>query len=142
MSITWELTKCSLDRYQQQGGSCTPQGGPPSYPRTQESLTVPSVGSPPSAAPSPLPNPHSQPPSDIPPGEQTMPTLSPHPPAALPLCHSPVDTKPPITPSEPPKSQDSQVPYYSFRLFGAGLSLADNFKWQIKSIDTIIETTS
>lgn len=97
-------------RYQQAGGgSCTPQGGPPSYPRTQESLTVPSVGSPPSAAPSPLPNPHSAPPSE--PGvtgEQPMPTLSPQPPAGPPP-HSPLDVKPPITPSDPPKSQDSQV---------------------------------
>lgn len=65
------------------------------------------MGSPPSAAPSPLPNPHSQPASDVPPGEQTMPTLSPHPPT-VPMLHSPID-KPPVTPSEPPKSQDSIV---------------------------------
>lgn len=64
-------------------GSYTPQGGPPSYPRTQESMAIPSVGSPPSAAPSPLPNPHSQP-ASVPPGDQVMPTLSPHPPTVTP----------------------------------------------------------
>lgn len=99
----------SLSRYQQ-GGSCTPQGGPPSYPRTQESLTVPSVGSPPSAAPSPLPNPHSQPASEAAAGEQPMPTLSPHPPAQLPI-HSPGEGGRAPTPSEPgPESQESQQP--------------------------------
>lgn len=47
------------------GGSYTPQGGPPSYPRTQESMIVNSVGSPASVAPSPLQGPHSQPASVI-----------------------------------------------------------------------------
>ncbi|XP_056640705.1 mediator of RNA polymerase II transcription subunit 13-like isoform X1 [Diorhabda sublineata] len=82
-------------------GSYTPQGGPPSYPRTQESTAIPSVGSPPSVAPSPLPNPHSQP-ASVPPGDQTMPTLSPHPPTANP---SPLDKT--HTPDLPLKSVDS-----------------------------------
>ncbi|XP_072397237.1 mediator of RNA polymerase II transcription subunit 13 isoform X2 [Diabrotica undecimpunctata] len=82
-------------------GSYTPQGGPPSYPRTQESTAIPSVGSPPSVAPSPLPNPHSQP-ASVPPGDQTMPTLSPHPPTANP---SPLEKT--HTPDQPPKSVDS-----------------------------------
>ncbi|XP_060523412.1 mediator of RNA polymerase II transcription subunit 13 isoform X2 [Cylas formicarius] len=63
------------------GGSYTPQGGPPSYPRTQESVAANSVGSPASIAPSPLPGPHSQP-ASVPPGDVPMPTLSPHPPHA------------------------------------------------------------
>jgi mediator of RNA polymerase II transcription subunit 13 len=82
-------------------GSYTPQGGPPSYPRTQESVAIPSVGSPPSVAPSPLPNPHSQP-ASVPPGDQTMPMLSPHPPTLLP---SPAEKT--HTPDQPPKSAES-----------------------------------
>ncbi|XP_044252330.1 mediator of RNA polymerase II transcription subunit 13-like isoform X1 [Tribolium madens] len=82
-------------------GSYTPQGGPPSYPRTQESVAIPSVGSPPSVAPSPLPNPHSQP-ASVPPGDQTMPMLSPHPPTLLP---SPTEKT--HTPDHPPKSVES-----------------------------------
>ncbi|CAH1098511.1 unnamed protein product [Psylliodes chrysocephalus] len=82
-------------------GSYTPQGGPPSYPRTQESTAIPSVGTPPSVAPSPLPNPHSQP-ASVPPGDQTMPTLSPHPPNDEP---SPADKT--HTPDQPPKSMES-----------------------------------
>ncbi|XP_018561806.1 mediator of RNA polymerase II transcription subunit 13 isoform X2 [Anoplophora glabripennis] len=82
-------------------GSYTPQGGPPSYPRTQESMAIPSVGSSPSVAPSPLPNPHSQP-ASVPPGDQTMPTLSPHPPTNNP---SPADKT--HTPDHPPKSVES-----------------------------------
>lgn len=84
-------------------GSYTPQGGPPSYPRTQESLAIPSVGTPPSVAPSPLPNPHSQP-ASVPSGDQTMPTLSPHPPINNPSTPSGEKTH---TPEQPPKSIDS-----------------------------------
>lgn len=82
-------------------GSYTPQGGPPSYPRTQESTAAPSDGSPPSAAPSPLQNPNSQP-ASVPLGDQTMPTLSPHPPTANP---SPADKT--HTPDQPLKSMES-----------------------------------
>nr|XP_023025414.1 mediator of RNA polymerase II transcription subunit 13-like [Leptinotarsa decemlineata] len=85
-------------------GSYTPQGGPPSYPRTQESMAIPSVGSPPSVAPSPLPNPHSQP-ASVPPGDQTMPTLSPHLPTTNP---SSVD-KTHTPDNQPPKSVDSSA---------------------------------
>ncbi|XP_017781580.1 PREDICTED: mediator of RNA polymerase II transcription subunit 13 isoform X2 [Nicrophorus vespilloides] len=84
-------------------GLYTPHGGPPSYPRTQESMVIPSVGSPPSAAPSPLPNPHSQP-ASVPPGDQVMPTLSPHPPT---VAESPLDKS--LTPDQPPKSTGSTV---------------------------------
>ena len=63
-------------------------------------MAIPSVGSPPSVAPSPLPNPHSQP-ASVPPGDQTMPLLSPHPPTMLP---SPEKTH---TPDQPPKSVES-----------------------------------
>lgn len=84
-------------------GSYTPQGGPPSYPRTQESIAIPSVGTPPSVAPSPLPNPHSQP-ASVPSGDQTMPTLSPHPPINNPSTPSGEKTH---TPDLPPKSIDS-----------------------------------
>lgn len=56
-----------------------------------DSLPVASVGSPASVAPSPLPNPQSQP-ASVPPADPTMPTLSPqpppphhHPPAPSPL---------------------------------------------------------
>ncbi|RZF40528.1 hypothetical protein LSTR_LSTR000407 [Laodelphax striatellus] len=49
-----------------------------------DSLPVPSVGSPQSVAPSPLPNPHSVPaqggPASVPPPDPIMPTLSPQPP--------------------------------------------------------------
>lgn len=82
-------------------GSYTPQGGPPSYPRTQESMAIPSVGSSPSVAPSPLPNPHSQP-ASVPPGDQTMPTLSPHPPT-----NNPSPAEKTHTPDHPPKSVES-----------------------------------
>ncbi|KAB0794092.1 hypothetical protein PPYR_13712 [Photinus pyralis] len=82
-------------------GSYTPQGGPPSYPRTQESMAIPSVGSPASVAPSPLANPHSQP-ASVPPGDQIMPTLSPNPPTILP---SPVEKT--QTPDQPPPSAGS-----------------------------------
>ncbi|KAI4455970.1 rag1-activating protein 1 [Holotrichia oblita] len=85
-------------------GSYTPHGGPPSYPRTQESVAIPSVGSPASAAPSPLPNPSSQP-ASVPPGDQVMPTLSPNPPMVTP---SSVE-KTPHTPEQPPKSTGSVV---------------------------------
>jgi hypothetical protein len=62
-------------------GPLTPSGGPPSYRGNQamtpglshggmgDILPVPSVGSPASAAPSPLLNPHSQPASVTPAGE-------------------------------------------------------------------------
>lgn len=82
-------------------GSYTPQGGPPSYPRTQESMAIPSVGSPASVEPSPLPNPHSQP-ASIPPGDQVMPTLSPNPPT---IAQSPADKT--HTPDQPPASTGS-----------------------------------
>ncbi|CAB3370318.1 Hypothetical predicted protein [Cloeon dipterum] len=69
----------------------TPAGGPPSY-RVNQAMTpgmqqcagdlpVPSVGSPQSAAPSPLHNPHSQP-ASVTATDPTMPTLSPHPPSS------------------------------------------------------------
>ncbi|XP_018318970.1 mediator of RNA polymerase II transcription subunit 13 isoform X4 [Agrilus planipennis] len=86
-------------------GSYTPQGGPPSYPRTQESLAIPSVGSPPSVAPSPLPNPNSQP-ASVPPGEQPMPTLSPHPPTVAP---SPADKAQTPTDEAPPTNAGSVI---------------------------------
>ncbi|KAK5641736.1 hypothetical protein RI129_010283 [Pyrocoelia pectoralis] len=82
-------------------GSYTPQGGPPSYPRTQESMAIPSVGSPASVAPSPLANPHSQP-ASVPPGDQIMPTLSPNPPTIIP---SPTEKT--QTPDQPPPSAGS-----------------------------------
>ncbi|XP_049817024.1 mediator of RNA polymerase II transcription subunit 13 isoform X3 [Aethina tumida] len=88
----------TMDRFT---GSYTPQGGPPSYPRTQESMAIPSVGSPASVAPSPLPNPNSQP-ASVPPIDHAMPTLSPHAPVT---CTSPADKT--HTPDEPPKSIDS-----------------------------------
>lgn len=66
-------------------------------------MAIPSVGSPPSVAPSPLPNPHSQP-ASVPPGDQTMPTLSPHPPINNP---SPIEKT--HTPDQPPKSIESFV---------------------------------
>ncbi|KAK6638178.1 hypothetical protein RUM44_008606 [Polyplax serrata] len=96
-------------------GSSTP-GGQPSYLRGQsmtpnavpsihstslnDSLPVPSVGSPASAAPSPLPNPHSQP-ASIPPADPTMPTLSPHPPAS---------NSQPNQPSTPMEAHDKSTP--------------------------------
>lgn len=111
------------------GGSGTPPGGLPSYPRCQsmtpmtpnplpnlhggESVPVPSVGSPASAAPSPLPNPHSQP-ASVPPADQTMPTLSPHPPpsnsgAGQPQPATPLESQDKVTPSDlnGPKSVSS-----------------------------------
>ncbi|XP_074027649.1 mediator complex subunit skuld isoform X2 [Leptinotarsa decemlineata] len=106
-SGNWEFvdptrrTTCSCSKCT---GSYTPQGGPPSYPRTQESMAIPSVGSPPSVAPSPLPNPHSQP-ASVPPGDQTMPTLSPHLPTTNP---SSVD-KTHTPDNQPPKSVDSSA---------------------------------
>ncbi|XP_065174003.1 mediator of RNA polymerase II transcription subunit 13 isoform X2 [Atheta coriaria] len=62
-------------------GSYTPTGAGGGAPRTQESLVIPSVGSPPGSvgAPSPLPNPRSAQPPSVPPiKEEIMPTLSPH----------------------------------------------------------------
>ncbi|XP_030745213.1 mediator of RNA polymerase II transcription subunit 13 isoform X2 [Sitophilus oryzae] len=90
------------------GGSYTPQGGPPSYPRTQESLTVNSVGSPASVAPSPLPGPHSQP-ASVPPADATMPTLSPNPPTSdqSPLVGVDKTHTPPDSVRMPPKSIES-----------------------------------
>ncbi|XP_044731039.1 mediator of RNA polymerase II transcription subunit 13 isoform X2 [Chrysoperla carnea] len=83
----WDFTEptnrvnCTCAKQQQPESSTTPQGGPPSYSRNQtDSLPpMPSVGSPPSAAPSPLPNPNSQQPTSVGGcgGEHTMPTLSP-----------------------------------------------------------------
>lgn len=64
-------------------------------------MAIPSVGSPPSVAPSPLPNPHSQP-ASVPPGDQTMPTLSPNPPT---VAHSPMDKT--HTSDQPPTSAGS-----------------------------------
>lgn len=61
------------------------------------------MGTPPSVAPSPLPNPHSQP-ASVPSGEQTMPTLSPHPPIIN--ASTPLGEKT-HTPEHPPKSVDS-----------------------------------
>nr|CAD7445321.1 unnamed protein product [Timema bartmani] len=92
-------------------GIGTPSGGPPSYPRGQsmtpnplptlhDSLPVPSVGSPASAAPSPLPNPHSQP-ASVPPADPTMPTLSPHPPAP-PQPSTPLEAQDKVTPAATP----------------------------------------
>lgn len=82
----------------------TPPGGPPSYsrgpPTGGDCLPVPSVGSPGSPAPSPLPTPHSEP-ASVPPAEPTMPTLSPQPPP------SHTNTAPPLTPSQGPKSTSS-----------------------------------
>lgn len=82
----------------------TPPGGPPSYsrgpPTGGDCLPVPSVGSPGSPAPSPLPTPHSEP-ASVPPAEPTMPTLSPQPPP------SHTNTAPPLTPSQGPKSISS-----------------------------------
>nr|CAD7259219.1 unnamed protein product [Timema shepardi] len=92
-------------------GIGTPSGGPSSYPRGQsmtpnplptlhDSLPVPSVGSPASAAPSPLPNPHSQP-ASVPPADPTMPTLSPHPPAP-PQPSTPLEAQDKVTPAATP----------------------------------------
>jgi mediator of RNA polymerase II transcription subunit 13 len=67
-----------------------------------DTVPVPSVGSPASAAPSPLPNPHSQP-ASVPPADQTMPTLSPHPPTS----NSGAGHPQPATPSE---SQEKVTP--------------------------------
>ncbi|XP_043676054.1 mediator of RNA polymerase II transcription subunit 13 isoform X2 [Vespula pensylvanica] len=82
----------------------TPPEGPPSYsrgpPTGGDCLPVPSVGSPGSPAPSPLPTPHSEP-ASVPPAEPTMPTLSPQPPP------SHTNTAPPLTPSQGPKSASS-----------------------------------
>lgn len=66
-----------------------------------DSLPVPSVGSPASVAPSPLPNPHSVPqPASIPPPDPTMPTLSPQPPPPHhhPPAQSPLEDKVVCTP--------------------------------------------
>lgn len=83
----------------------TPPGGPPSYsrgpPTGGDCPPVPSVGSPSSPAPSPLPTPHSEPASVPPSADLTMPTLSPQPPPS----HS--NTAPPLTPSQGPKSTSS-----------------------------------
>ncbi|XP_059483783.1 mediator of RNA polymerase II transcription subunit 13-like isoform X2 [Neocloeon triangulifer] len=89
----------------------TPAGGPPSYrvnqamtPGMQQSggdLPVPSVGSPPSAAPSPLHNPHSQP-ASVTATDPTMPTLSPHPPSS----NQPSGAQP----TTPLESQDKVTP--------------------------------
>ncbi|XP_063984090.1 mediator of RNA polymerase II transcription subunit 13 isoform X2 [Diachasmimorpha longicaudata] len=83
----------------------TPPGGPPSYsrgpPTGGDCPPVPSVGSPSSPAPSPLPTPHSEPASVPPSTDPTMPTLSPQPPPS----HS--NTAPPLTPSQGPKSTSS-----------------------------------
>ncbi|KAK9883147.1 hypothetical protein WA026_001345 [Henosepilachna vigintioctopunctata] len=84
----------------------TQQEGPLSYPRTQESMAVPSVGSPPSVAPSPLPNPHSQQPASVPPGEPMMPTLSPHPPGPSPFTKS---YTPPEQPAKTPAGGQSEA---------------------------------
>ncbi|KAK7874246.1 hypothetical protein R5R35_006284 [Gryllus longicercus] len=67
---------------------------------SSDALPVPSVGSPASAAPSPLPNPHSQP-ASVPPADPTMPTLSPHPPASN---GGSGGGAPPTTPTGPPSS--------------------------------------
>ncbi|XP_076275455.1 mediator complex subunit skuld isoform X2 [Rhynchophorus ferrugineus] len=90
------------------GGSYTPHGGPPSYPRTQESLAVNSVGSPASVAPSPLPGPHSQP-ASVPPADAIMPTLSPNPPTSdqSPLVGADKTQTPPDSVRMPPKSVES-----------------------------------
>ncbi|CAH1135801.1 unnamed protein product [Ceutorhynchus assimilis] len=90
------------------GGSYTPQGGPPSYPRTQESMIVNSVGSPASVAPSPLQGPHSQP-ASVPPADATMPTLSPNPPISdqSPLVGGDKTHTPPDSVRLPPKSVES-----------------------------------
>lgn len=85
-----------------------------------DSLPVPSVGSPASAAPSPLPNPHSQP-ASIPPADPTMPTLSPHPPASNSQPNQPSTplethdkTSPAATPDAPnPKSVSSANQMFS-----------------------------
>uniref|UniRef100_A0AAR5PM40 Mediator of RNA polymerase II transcription subunit 13 n=1 Tax=Dendroctonus ponderosae TaxID=77166 RepID=A0AAR5PM40_DENPD len=92
------------------GGSYTPQGGPPSYPRTQESMIVNSVGSPASVAPSPLQGPHSQP-ASVPPADATMPTLSPNPPISdqSPSLARDKSHTPPDSVRLPPKSVDSPV---------------------------------
>ncbi|XP_044759811.1 mediator of RNA polymerase II transcription subunit 13 isoform X2 [Coccinella septempunctata] len=82
------------------------EGGPLSYPRTQESMAVPSVGSPPSVAPSPLPNPHSQQPASVPPGEPLLPTLSPHPTNPSPFTKS---YTPPEQPAKTPAGGASEA---------------------------------
>lgn len=70
-------------------------------------MAIPSVGSPPSVAPSPLPNPHSQP-ASVPSGDQVMPTLSPHPPTMHQQHQSPPSNKVSNTsPDQAPKSNDS-----------------------------------
>ncbi|KAL1498030.1 hypothetical protein ABEB36_008892 [Hypothenemus hampei] len=86
-------------------GSYTPVGGPPSYPRTQESMIVNSVGSPASVVPSPLQGPHSQP-ASVPPADAIMPILSPNPPIS---DQSPRDKShtPPDNVRVPPKSIES-----------------------------------
>lgn len=66
-------------------------------------MAIPSVGSPASVAPSPLPNPHSQP-ASVPPGDQVMPTLSPNPPT---VAQSPIEKS--QTPEQPPPSTGSDV---------------------------------
>lgn len=106
--------------------SMTPQGGPPSYSRNQTDSLPPmaSVGSPGSAAPSPLPNPSSQQPQSVGNcgGEQIMPTLSPQhiPPGSnsnvnagtpssagpLPMVHTPT---PPASIEPPTRPSTSQV---------------------------------
>ncbi|XP_050307755.1 mediator of RNA polymerase II transcription subunit 13 isoform X2 [Anthonomus grandis grandis] len=91
------------------GGSYTPQGGPPSYPRTQESMIVNSVGSPASVAPSPLQGPHSQP-ASVPPADATMPTLSPNPPIdQSPSVGGDKSHTPPDSVKVPPKSVESPL---------------------------------
>ncbi|XP_046680000.1 mediator of RNA polymerase II transcription subunit 13 isoform X3 [Homalodisca vitripennis] len=64
-----------------------------------DSLPVASVGSPASVAPSPLPNPQSQP-ASVPPADPTMPTLSPQPPPPHhhPPAPSPLEDKVVCTP--------------------------------------------
>jgi hypothetical protein len=82
-----------------------PEGGPPSYPRGPptggDCLPVPSVGSPASPAPSPLPTPHSEPPASIPPQDvqQSATGLSPQ---AQQSTSQPASSaaQPPLTPSQ------------------------------------------
>ena len=97
----------------------TPTGGPPSYsrgpPTGGDCLPVPSVGSPGSPAPSPLPTPHSEP-ASVPPADPIMPTLSPQP---LP-SHTII--APPLTPLQGPKSMSSTCVNQAFSL-SPGLAL-------------------
>uniref|UniRef100_A0A336LMU5 Mediator of RNA polymerase II transcription subunit 13 n=1 Tax=Culicoides sonorensis TaxID=179676 RepID=A0A336LMU5_CULSO len=101
----WEITNplqkmtchCSKSTGGNLSDSSIPNDGPPSYSRTPhsvaDSIPIPSVGSPASAAPSPmLDSAHSQ--ASVPPADQLLPGMSPHPQN----IHTPMSVQP-TTPS-------------------------------------------